>query len=205
MLLKRMSLGVYGANCYIVTCEDSKESIVVDPGGEAEDIIKVLEENEFKIKYIVLTHGHGDHIAGVPKLKEVYGCPILIHKNDEELLLDPSKNLSASMPIEEVIINPDKLLEDGDIIEFGKIKVEVIHTPGHTQGCICLKIDKDILTGDTLFKGSVGRTDLYGSSNDIINSIKTKLLKYEGNTLIHPGHGISTTIGEEKLTNPFLR
>lgn len=204
MLIKKMPLGCYSANCYILTCKDTKETIVVDPGGDSKKAIKVIEEEGLKLKYIVLTHGHADHIGGVLELKNTYDVPILIHENDEELIADSSKNLSDLLPMEKTEFNSSENLKDGDIIEFGKLKIEVIHTPGHTQGCICLKIDNHIITGDTLFKESVGRTDLYGSSGDIIDSIKNKLLTYSDDVIVYPGHGENSTIGYERENNPYI-
>lgn len=206
MLIKRMPLGCYGANSYILTCEDTKESVVVDPGGESEDTIKALTEGSLKLKYIVLTHGHGDHIGGVLDLKEKYKVPVLIHELDEELINDSEKNLSSMLPMKEVSFESDKNLKDGEIIRFGNVELEVLHTPGHSQGCICLKSGNDILTGDTLFRGSIGRTDLYGSSSqkDLVNSVNEKLMIYGDDINFHPGHGAESTMIFEKENNPFL-
>lgn len=207
MIIKRMPLGCYGANSYILTCEDTKEAVVVDPGGESEDTIKVLEEENLALKYIVLTHGHGDHIGGAIDLKEKYKVPILIHELDEELINDSEKNLSTVLPMKEISFKSDKNLKDGDIIKFGNVELEVLHTPGHSQGCICLKSGNDILTGDTLFRGSIGRTDLYGSSSqeDLVDSVKTKIMVFKDDDInFHPGHGPESTMKFEKENNPFL-
>lgn len=206
MLIKRMPLGCYAANSYILTCEDTKESVVVDPGGESEDTIKVLTDENLKLKYIILTHGHADHIGAVLDLKEKYDVPVLIHENDEELINDPDKNLSSQLPMKETFFKSDRNLKDGDIVKFGNIELEVIHTPGHTSGCICLKLGKDILTGDTLFLGSIGRTDLYGSSSqeELVDSIKKKIMIYEDDVNLHSGHGAESSIGFERKNNPFL-
>lgn len=206
MLIKRMPLGVYAANSYILSCSDTKEAVVIDPGGESEDTIAALEKDNFNLKYIVLTHGHGDHIGGVLDLKEKYNVPVLIHELDEELINDSDKNLSSVIPMKEISFKSDKNLKDGDIINFGNVELEIIHTPGHTKGCICLKSDSDILTGDTLFKGSIGRTDLYGSTSqeELVNSVKERIMKYSDDVNLHPGHGAESTIGFERANNQFL-
>lgn len=204
MLIIRKPLGVYAANSYILICEDTKEAVVVDPGGESEDIIKYLEEEDLKLKYILLTHAHGDHIGGVLDLKKRYNVDVMIHELDEELLNDSDKNLSSQIPMQKLEFASDRNLRDGDILKFGNVSLEVIHTPGHTPGCSCFKSGNDIITGDTLFKASIGRTDLYGSSDDIIDSINNKIMIYDDSVNLHPGHGAETTIGYERSNNPFL-
>jgi len=206
MIIERLPLGVYAANCYIVMCEETKEAMIVDLGGEPEEIIKKSKELGFNIKCIVLTHGHGDHIAGIPDLLRTVKCPVYIHEKDEEMLLDPKLNLTASMSTKEISIRPDGLLKDGDIIKVGNLDIKVIHTPGHTMGGISLHVGNYLITGDTLFKGSIGRTDLYGGSYDeILDSVNNKLLKFSDETIILPGHGPATKVGIEKNTNPFAR
>lgn len=204
MIVERLPLGVYAANCYIIMCEDTKEAMIVDLGGEPEEIVKKSKELDFKIKFIVLTHGHGDHIAGIPELLNVISCPVYIHEKDEEMILDPKLNLTAVMSTGRISIKPDRLLKDGDILRIGNLEIEVIHTPGHTMGGISLKIENYLITGDTLFKGSIGRTDLHGGSYEaIIDSVNNKLLRYSDDVIILPGHGPATNVGLEKRTNPF--
>ncbi len=205
MFLERKPLGVYAANGYIAACEDSKEAIVVDPGGEPEEVIKIIDENEFDLKYIILTHGHGDHIGAVNELSDHYNPEVIIHKDDAELLEDSEKNLSAMMPGKPVTVKEYSTVEDGDAIEFGNNKAEFIHTPGHTRGCMCIRTGEFLFTGDTLFKGSIGRTDLYGGGDDILDSINEKIYPLDDDIKILPGHGAITTIGAEKKTNPFLQ
>ncbi len=206
MKILRIPAGIYAANCYIIYPEDKKEGIVLDPGGDVEDIIAAIDSNDLNIKYIILTHGHADHIGGVKGLKNKLGVPVMIHEKDRELLVDGDKNLSSVMAMATVEIEPDVLLKDGDKIEFGGLTAEVIHTPGHTSGGICLKIGDNLFTGDTLFAGSIGRTDFLGGSyEEIIKSIKEKLVIYPDNTQVYPGHGPSSTIKNEKSSNPFLR
>ena len=206
MKIMRIPVGVYAANCYIVYSETTKDGIVVDPGGDVDDLLGFIERKGLKIKDIILTHGHGDHIGGVIGLKDALKANVMIHKDDHELLIDGDKNLSSTMPIGSVAIEADKLLDDGDTILFGDLEARVIHTPGHTKGGICLKINDSIITGDTLFAGSIGRTDLPGGDYEtIIKSIKEKLMTYPDDVEVMPGHGGTSTIGRERVTNPFLQ
>lgn len=205
MFLERKPLGVYGANCYIVACDETKEAAVVDPGGEAEEVVKIVEENGLSLKHILLTHGHGDHIGAVNELKEKYDAKTYIHEDDAELLMDSEKNLSNMMPIEPVTVEGFSTVSDGEIINVGKLKLQIIHTPGHTRGCICIKVEDKLFTGDTLFKGSIGRTDLYGGGSDLVESLEKKICGLDGDTVVLTGHGAVTTLGYEMATNPFIR
>ena len=205
MKIIRIPAGIYSVNCYIIYSIDSKEGIVIDPGGDADTILKIIEDNTINITNIILTHGHGDHIGAVSSLKKELMIPVLIHEDDLIMIQDSDINLSSKMAIGSVEIIPDILLKDGDIIQLNKYKIKVIHTPGHTPGCICLKVGKYLFSGDTLFKSSIGRTDLMGSSfDDIIKSIKEKLFILEDDITVLPGHGESTTILLERMYNPFL-
>ncbi len=206
MIIKRLPVGVYAANCYILADEESKEGVVIDAGGEADKIYKVLNQLGVKLKYIILTHAHVDHISAVEDLKKLTGATTLIHKKDSEMLIDPIKNLSSSMYGGIVSFSADRELVDGDIIEFGNLKLKVIHTPGHTLGGICLYDgDKTLITGDTLFALSIGRSDLYGGDHDtLIKSIKNKLMCLDDDVQVFPGHGTSSSIGIERKKNPFL-
>ncbi|MBC8588683.1 MBL fold metallo-hydrolase [Tissierellaceae bacterium BX21] len=198
--------GIYAANCYIVFSEKTRSGIVIDPGGDVDDIVSNLDKNNIHVKYIVLTHGHGDHIGGVKELKEKLNVPVVIHKEDAEMLEDASLNLSSTMAMGEIEITPDKTVEDGDTLVFGELKGRIIHTPGHTMGGMCLLVEENLFCGDTLFKGSVGRSDLYGGNHGILmNSIKEKILTLPDNIMLYPGHGEPTTVGEQRATNPFLR
>lgn len=206
MEILRLAAGIYAANCYIVYSTSTMEGVIIDPGGDADDIINTIEENDIKVVGIILTHGHADHIGGLNDLKEKYNVDIMIHEDDSEMLKDADINLSNAMPMKTVEVKADRLLKDGDKIAIGDKEMLVIHTPGHTKGGICLKIDGNIITGDTIFHGSIGRTDLYGGDFDsIIDSIKSKVLIYDDQVVLYPGHGAPSTIGYERMRNPYLQ
>lgn len=205
MEFKRLALGIYQANCYIIHDEETTETAVIDPGGDFPEIKSYIEGNGLKIKYIIITHGHGDHIGALVELKNYSNAPVCIHKEDSEMLKNSRKNYSAEMGGPHVNVSADKLLEDGDILELGSTKLNIIHTPGHSRGGICIYCEGSLFSGDTLFACSIGRTDLEGGSFDeIIASIKEKLLVLPEDTAVYPGHGPSSTILIEKKRNPFL-
>ncbi|MDD2447053.1 MAG: MBL fold metallo-hydrolase [Tissierellia bacterium] len=205
MNIYKITAGIYAVNCYIVYSNKTKDTIVIDPGGDAGEIIKFIDENNLNLKYIVLTHGHGDHIGGVPELKSYYNVPLLIHEDDVELLIDCNKNLSNMMAMGCIEMHPDAELKHNDVIEFGDINAQVLHTPGHTKGGISLKIANNVISGDTLFNSSIGRSDLYGGNTEtLIDSIKSQLMTLPEDTIVLPGHGLPTSIKFEKYNNPFL-
>lgn len=209
MFIKSLTVGLLGTNCYIVACEKSSEAIVIDPGfteDELASFIQTINHQGLKIKFIVNTHGHVDHICGNERLKKVTGAKIAIHEKDADMLTDPSTNLSGALGLKEISPPTDVLLIDGDTLEFGSLKLRVLHTPGHTRGSICLhdSSNRVVFTGDTLFAGSIGRTDLPGASfKDIMRSIRDKLMVLPDETVVYPGHGEATTIGKERVENPF--
>jgi hydroxyacylglutathione hydrolase len=205
MILEILAVGALETNCYILGDEKTKQAVVIDPGGDFEIIEEHLKKLKLKVQYIILTHGHVDHIGALGELKKTTQAKILIHSKDSAMLYDPNQNLSIFSGDKIIPIKADRLLEDGDIIQCGGIKLEVLHTPGHTPGGISLLTDKMIFTGDSLFCGSIGRTDFPGSSfQNLIQSIKDKLLSRDDDYIIYPGHGPSSTIGEERKNNPFL-
>lgn len=203
-----LAVGMIEANCYIIGCTKTGEAMVIDPGAEGSRILDAIEQNNFKVKYIVNTHGHHDHIGALSEVKEGTGAEILIHSEDSQMLENPNKNLSAFMGQDSRQPGADRLLRNGDIIEVGELSFQIIHTPGHTLGGISVynKEEKVCFTGDTLFLGSIGRTDLPGGSYPaIIKAIKEKLLVLPDEVTVYPGHGPETTIAKEKKINPFLK
>lgn len=192
MILETIPVGMLAANCYILGCKDTKEGVVIDPGGDASKILYKIEKLDLTIKYIILTHGHDDHIGAIDEIKEKTNAPIAIHKLDKEILEGENKLA-------------DLYLKDGDILPIGSIELEIIHTPGHSPGGICIFTEGIVFTGDTLFAGSIGRTDFYkGSMEQILSSIRNKLFVLPENTKVYPGHGPSSSIAREKNTNPFF-
>ncbi len=201
MEIKTFTSGPFQVNSYLIT--NKKEAIIIDPF-ESKEILKEIKD--YKIKYIILTHGHIDHILAVNELKEKTNAKIAIHRDDLDLLNNENENMSISFNVKLKKITPEIILEDNQVLELENKKLKIIHTPGHTQGSISILVDNNLFSGDTLFESSIGRTDLpTGSLEQEINSIKTKLLTLPEDTIIYPGHGEKTTIKQEKENNPFLK
>lgn len=204
MILKELKINTWigdPTNCYVIFDEKSKETLVIDPGGEVDKIANMLDILKAKVKYIYLTHCHGDHIGGVNELKQRYGGKILIHRIDSEGLNNTEINLCEYIGIGNIELDVDSRIDDKDLIHVGEIELEVIHTPGHTKGSTSLYCAKEkmLFSGDTLFRGTWGRTDLPTSSlEDIMNSITKRLLVLPDDTIVYPGHGKPTMIKEEK-------
>lgn len=206
MIVKKLEVGPIMANCYVLGCEKTKEAIVVDPGDDADRILMALAEKKLTVKYIVNTHGHFDHVGANKRMKETTGAPIMIHSEDESMLGQLDRAAAAFGLSAENSPAADQPLKDGDEITFGEITLKVIHTPGHSRGGICLYTPGYLFVGDTLFAGSIGRTDLPGGDyNTLISNIKEKLFLLPDETTVYTGHGPETTIAQEKRSNPFLR
>lgn len=204
MILKRIKVDIgtmLGENCYIIQDEKTKETMIIDPGNLTGELQEMLEALNIKLKYIVLTHCHADHITGAEQIKQKYGGKILIHREDAEGLKKPEINLCYYIGIDDVTLTADSRLNDGDLLHINELEFEVIYTPGHTNGSICLYCEKEglLFSGDTLFRGAWGRTDLPTSSfENVISSITNKLMRLPEETIVYPGHGKSTLIKEEK-------
>lgn len=203
MIFKCLPTGMFGSNCYIIG--DKGEGVIIDPGVETSEILDAAEREGLKIKYIILTHAHIDHICSVDEVREKTGAKVVVHEADIPALNDPRLNVSHYTGQGRTFKAADMQVRDGDIIKAGDMVLEIIHTPGHTPGGICIKTGNMVFTGDTLFKMSVGRTDLgRGNMDQLIHSVKNKLLTLPDETVVYPGHGESTTIGDEKRSNPFI-
>lgn len=202
MEINSITVGELQVNCYILSSSKTKNAIIIDPGDDYPKIKSFLAKHKLSPKFIVHTHGHIDHIQA----DDEFHLTVYAHTLDVELLKDPDKNLSHFLSFPFKVNSPIKSLEDAEFISLDDISLEVIHTPGHTPGGICLRAENVVFTGDTLFAGSIGRTDFPGASNQqLIKSIKDRLFILADETLVYPGHGPSSSIGEEKRDNPFLK
>lgn len=202
----KKSLGQMGTNCYVIWDEKTLEAAVIDPGFEDQRINAIINENKLQVKYILLTHGHFDHLGGVNQIKQLTGAKVLIHQGDADCLTDPRRNLSVLAGLSMVLDPADGFLSENETITLGEIVIRVIHTPGHSKGGICLLAEDQLFAGDTLFNTSIGRTDFAdGDLNELLNGISSKLFILDDATTVLPGHGENTTIGYEKTNNPFLK
>lgn len=203
-MIKSISVGIMPTNCYIVYDNEEKEALIVDPGYESEDVVKFIEDNNLKVKYIYLTHCHFDHILGATWLKEQLNSPIACLDKEAENLKDENVTMGKEILSKAITVSPDKVFFENDEIEVGNLNFKVIHTPGHTSGSSCLYGDGMLISGDTLFKGTYGRCDLpTGNIQDIVKSIKMKLYELPSSTTVYPGHGEFTTIGNEKQSEEY--
>jgi len=206
VIIEKLEVGPLASNCYIVGAESNNEGIIVDPGAEANKILQKVEDLGLEVKFIVVTHGHFDHLDALEEIKEATGAEVAIHAADARALqasnpLGAVFHLSSQTPPP-----PGRLLQGGDSIDVGDLHFLVLHTPGHTPGGICLLGEGVVFSGDTLFNFAIGRADLPGSSyNQLMNSLHTKLMVLPDNTVVYPGHGPETTIGNERQWNPSLR
>ena len=208
MIHEILPVGPLQCNCSVIGDEATREAMVIDPGDDIDDVLALIRKHNLQVKQIVITHAHIDHVGGAMKLRAATGAPILLNQNDYELLkmLDVQASWIGMKDPGKVQI--DQSLGQADTVVAGALKAEVLHTPGHTEGSVCLyfPLEKKLIAGDTLFAGSIGRTDLPGGSFDkIIRSLREKVLALPDETVVVPGHGSLTTIGEERESNPFLR
>ena len=208
MIHEIIPVGPLQCNCSVIGDEASREAIVIDPGDDVQQILNLVEKHHLRVKQIVITHAHIDHVGGAMKLRAATGAPVLLNQNDYTLLkmLDMQAAWVGMRSPGKVEI--DQSLEQADTVAAGSLAAEVLHTPGHTEGSICLYFpaEQKLIAGDTLFAGSIGRTDLPGGSYEkILRSIHDRVLALPDETIVVPGHGPQTTIGEERDSNPFLQ
>jgi hydroxyacylglutathione hydrolase len=212
VLITGFPAGMLACNCYVVAPRAGADAIVVDPGQRAMGPLRrILDEHRLTPAAVLLTHGHLDHIWSAQKVADTYGCPAYIHPEDRFMLSDPIKGFGprlGQIAFGALFREPKQVMEldsDGDKLDIGQIEIAVDHTPGHTRGSVVFRVDDVVFTGDTLFRQSVGRTDLPGGSGrDLLGSIVTKLMVLDDDTVVLPGHGEKSTIGLERRTNPFL-
>lgn len=189
-MLRKLVVGPYQTNCYILACKNTMEGVVIDPGDEVFRIVKEISRNGVQVRFILITHGHVDHIGGAAELKRITDAPILIHPSDAPALRFP----------------PDGTLREGEEIHVGTYTLSVVHTPGHSPGGVCFIAPGAVFTGDTLFAGSVGRTDFPGGSHEtLVTGVRKKIFPLGDDLRVYPGHGPASTIGQERRTNPFFQ
>ena len=206
MIIKELAVGPIQANCYIVGCEATRAAAVIDPGDDADRILMTLADAKLTVSCIINTHGHFDHVGANKRLKDVTGADIMIHELDAPMLSELAAT-AGSMGLRADNSPPaDRMLADGDTIAVGNLVLQVLHTPGHTPGGISLFTEGHVFVGDTLFAGSVGRTDFPGGDFATLKaSVKTKLYVLDADVVVHPGHMGTSTVGREKQSNPFVR
>jgi glyoxylase-like metal-dependent hydrolase (beta-lactamase superfamily II) len=205
MIIEILQVGVFQSNCYIIGDEKTGKGIIIDPGAEGKAILDKCREHKLDIEYILLTHGHGDHIGAVADVKAETEAKVCISRKDEYLIKGETKRL---IPILRNIklFDADMFIKEGDIINVGGLEIEVLETPGHTPGGLSFKIGSNVFCGDSLFRGSVGRTDFqFGSMDQLVEGIRNNILTLPGDTVVYPGHGPSTTVEVEKRFNPYIK
>jgi glyoxylase-like metal-dependent hydrolase (beta-lactamase superfamily II) len=213
MLIETRAVGPFFKNAYLLACERTAESVVIDPGDEVDELVALVAGWRLAVRYILLTHAHVDHVTGVAAARRAWEAPIALHP-DDQFLYDRAVQMGLMFGLQVEPLPPvDLYYQPGQVIRFGDYEVRAHHTPGHCPGGVCLQVGRagepgggrDLFVGDTLFAGSIGRTDLPGGDfNTLIASIRTTLFGFGDDARVHPGHGPSTTIGDERRTNPFL-
>ncbi len=205
MVLIRLIVGPLQVNCFILADEKTKDAVVIDPGDDAGDILKIIRERSFKVRYIVNTHGHFDHVGANKAVKDATGAELLIHEGDAPMLATAPRQSAAFGMFSASSPPADRHVKHGDVIAAGEVFLKVLHTPGHTPGGISLLEHGIVFTGDALFAGSIGRTDLPGGDlTTLLRSIRANLMTLPDDTKVFSGHGPASTIGEERRENPFL-
>ncbi len=205
MKIAVMPLGRLGANTYILSNPQTKEAVIVDCGGGAEKLLSYLEEKELKLVAIILTHGHSDHIEGVPDLVEATGVPIIAHEAEKEMLANPEYNLSGAWGQKGTSLVADQWVKEGDVLDLIGEEMKIFHTPGHTRGGMCILVGDDLFVGDTIFAGSIGRTDLYGGDMKVMKKTLDRIKTWSKRYLVYPGHGPITDLRTELEFNPYLK
>jgi glyoxylase-like metal-dependent hydrolase (beta-lactamase superfamily II) len=204
--IENIIVGPLSSNCYIVWDQETSQGIVIDPGDDPDKILERIKKNKIKIEKILVTHSHFDHIGAISALKKELNVDFLAHEEDL-FFIEEEKDAAKRLGVDiDQPPKPDRFIKDGEIISVGRFNLKVLHTPGHSPGGVCYLYDKILFSGDTLFQGSIGRTDLRkGSLNDLIKSIKNRLYHLPDDTVVYTGHGPLTTIGYEKKFNAFVR
>jgi hydroxyacylglutathione hydrolase len=209
LMTKVFEVGFLAANCYVVNCRDTLQAAIIDPGfgskEEAEEVISYLDEDGLTLKFILNTHGHPDHTCGNKFLKEHYHVPICIHQDDAYMLGESGVETARYFGFDSISPSADIMLNDGSYINVGDVTLRTIHAPGHSFGSVVFLGETEVFTGDALFAGSIGRTDFPGSSDREMQVSLHKLMQLADYFVVYPGHGPSTTMGEEKRVNPFLK
>jgi len=204
MIIKCIVVGPLENNCFIAADENTRDALIIDPGDEPDRILDLLTENNLQLKYIVCTHAHFDHVGAIPELKSETRAKIVIHFDELDIYTHTKEQAALLWGFDlDPLPEPDMFVSDEDILEVGNLRFKILHTPGHSPGGICLYGEGIVFTGDTLFAGSVGRTDLYGGNIEKLKGSFKRLMALEDKTRVFPGHGPQTTIGEERIGNFF--
>ena len=206
MILETLLVGPLGVNCYIVGDDKTREALVIDPGGNARDVLDTLRHGRLRLVAIVATHAHFDHLLALDEVRAQTRAPFLIHADEAQVLANAATGALFFGFTMRQPAPADRLVREGDEVRAGSVSLKVLHTPGHSPGGICLLYEKCVFVGDTLFQGGIGRVDLPGGDYaTLMRSIRDQLLTLPDDTIVYPGHGDATTIGEERQLNPFLR